>query len=258
MNRHVDILDQQELLGAAFVQSVLLHAAVAGALILSSISFQHSRQVWGSANTAAGTAVAINSVKTIPLPSRAGKINPVANDTESQVPQTPTPKPQPKVEVKVPEKAIPLPSKLAKKQPRPEASHVYRPEPIPENQLLSHVGQAAVSPLFEKPGSGGAGVGVNNAFGNQFGAYADLVVQRITNKWQTTGLAGLHLPIAVITFQISRDGSVKNPQIAQRSGNGTMDYSALRAVMDAGPFPPLPSNYNGSQADVELRFQLQQ
>lgn len=256
MRQHADILDQPELLGGAFVQSVLLHAAIAGALILSTISFQHSRQVWGSANTAAGTAVAINSVKTIPLPSRAGKVNPVANDTESQVPQAP--KPEPKKQVKVPdEDAIALKSRLAKKQPRPEAPQRYHNEPPPPNQVFSHEAPAAVSPMFEKPGSGGAGVGVNSAFGNQFGAYADLVVQRVTQKWQTGGLAGLHLPMAVITFQISRDGSVKNPQIAQRSGNSTLDYSALRAVMDAGPFPALPPNYSGSQADVELRFQLQ-
>jgi len=258
MQQHADILDQQESLGGPFVQSVLLHAAIAGALIISSISFQHSRQVWGSANTSAGNAVAVNSVKTIPLPSHAGIKNPVANDTESQVPQTPTPKPQPKREVKVPEKAIPLPSKLATRQPRPEASHTYHPQTIPENQLLSHVGQAAVSPMFEKPGAGGVGIGPNSTFGNQFGAYADLVVQRVTDKWQTGGLAGMHLPLVVVTFDISRDGTVKNARIAQRSGNSTLDYSALRAVTDAGPFPPLPPNYSGSSTNVELRFQLQQ
>src|SRR5271154_3120012 len=256
MQEHADILDQQELLGGAFVQSVLLHAAVAGALILSSISFQHSRQVWGSANTAAGTAVAINSVKTIPLPSRAGIVNPVANDTESQVPQAP--KPEPKKQIKAPDDAIPLKSRLAKKQPRPESLQRYRPQPPAPNQVFSREAPAAVSPMFEKPGSGGVGVGPNSAFGNQFGAYADLVVQRVTQKWQTTGLAGMHLPMVVITFQISRDGSVKNPQIAQRSGNSTLDYSALRAVSDAGPFPPLPPNYSGSSTSVELRFQLQQ
>ena len=111
--------------------------------------------------------------------------------------------------------------------------------------------------MFEKPGSGGVGVGPNSAFGNQFGAYADLVVRRVTDKWQTSGLAGMHLPMAVVTFDIQRDGSVKNPQISQRSGNSTLDYSALRAVMDAGPFPPLPPNYSGSSTSVELRFQLQ-
>lgn len=255
MDQHADILDQQESLGGPLVQSLLLHAAIAGALIVSTISFQHSRQVWGSANTSAGTAVAVNSVKTIPLPSRAGHVNPVANDTESLVPQAP--KPEPKKQIKVPEKAIPLPSRLAKRQPRPEASQRYRPEPPPPNQVFNRDAPAAVSPMFQKPGSGAVGVGPNSTFGNQFGAYADLVVQRVTQKWQTTGLAGLQLPMAVITFDILRDGSVKNAQIAQRSGNSTLDYSALRAVMDAGPFPPLPANYSGSSTNVELRFQLQ-
>jgi protein TonB len=256
MPHHVDILDQQESLGGPFVQSVLLHAAIAGALIVSTLSFQHSHEVWGSANTSAGTAVAINSVKTIPLPSRTGIKNPVANDTESQVPQAP--KPEPKKQVKAPdEDAIPLKSRLAKKQPRPEAPQRYRPQPPAPNQVFSREAPAAVSPMFEKPGSGGVGVGPNSAFGNQFGAYADLVVQRVTDKWQTSGLAGLQLPMAVITFDILRDGSVKNPKIAQGSGNSTLDYSALRAVMDAGPFPPLPPNYSGSSTSVELRFQLQ-
>jgi periplasmic protein TonB len=256
MQQHADILDQHESLGGPFVQSVLLHAAIAGALIVSTLTFKHSHEVWGSANTSAGTAVAVNSVKTIPLPSRAGKINPVANDTESQVPQAP--KPEPKKQVKVPdEDAVPLKSRLAKKQPRPEAPQRYRSEPLAQNQVVSRDAPAAVSPMFQKPGGGAVGVGPNSAFGNQFGAYADLVVRRVTDKWQTNGLAGLNLPMAVVTFDILRDGSVKNPQIAQRSGNSTLDYSALRAVTDAAPFPPLPSNYSGSSTSVELRFQLQ-
>ncbi len=256
MDQHADILDQQESLGGPFVQSVLLHVAIAAALIVSTISFQHSREVWGSANTSAGTAVTVNAVKSIPLPSRAGIVNPVANDTESQVPQAP--KPEPKKQVKVPDDAIPLKSRLARKQPRPQALQRYRPEPPVQNQVFSHEAPAAVSPMFQKPGSGGVGVGPNSAFGNQFGAYADLVVQRVTQKWQTTDLAGMRLPMAVITFDILRDGSVKNAQISQRSGNSTLDYSALRAVIDAAPFPPLPPQYSGSSTNVELRFQLQQ
>lgn len=257
MPQHADILDERDSLGGPFVQSVLLHAAIAGALVLSSIQFQHSRQVWGSTNTGAGTAVAINSVKTIPLPARVGKINPVANDTESQVPQATAPKPEPKTQVEIPDKAIPIKSKLAKKQPRPEVSRTYHPKFIPENQLLSRIGQAAVSPMFEKPGAGGVGVGPNNTFGNQFGAYASLVVQRVTEKWDTTGLAGLSLPIVVVSFDILRNGNIKNPQIVQRSGNSTLDYSALRAVSDAAPFPTLPAEYSSSSAHVELQFQLQ-
>jgi protein TonB len=256
MQQHADILEQKDSLRGPLLQSVLLHGALAGAFIVASINYQHSREVWGSANTSAGTAVAVNSVKTIPLPSRAGIKNPVANDTESQVPQAP--KVEPKKQIKAPDDAIPLKSRYAKRQPRPEAPQRYRPQQPAPNQVFSNTAPAAVSPMFQKPGSGGVGVGPNSALGNQFGAYASLVVQRVTEKWQTTGLAGYHLPIVVVTFEIQRDGSIRNPQIAQRSGNGTMDYSTLRAVSDAAPFPPLPPQFSGSSAHVELQFELQQ
>jgi len=252
---HHDILDEQDSLGGPFVQSVLLHAAVVGALIVSSIEFQHSHQVWGATNTGAGTAVAINSVKTIPLPSRAGQINPVANDTESQVPQQP--KLEPKKQVKVPdENAIPIKSRLAKRQPKPEASQKWHPKLIPENQVFSRLAPAAVSPMFQKPGAGGVGVGQNSTFGSQFGAYASLVVQRVTDKWETNGLTAGNL--VVVDFDIMRNGSVRNPRLAQRSGNANLDFSAIRAVTDAAPFPPLPANYSGSSTTVELQFQPQQ
>lgn len=255
MPQHADILDQEDSLGRPLLQSVLLHAAVVGALVVSSLQFEHSHQVWGSPNTGAGTAVAINSVKTIPLPSRAGRINPVANDTESQVPQAPD-KPQPKHEVKVPDNAIPIPSRYARRQPKREVSQKWRPKMIPENQVFSRLAPAAVSPMFQKPGAGGVGVGPNSTFGTEFGAYASLVIQRVADKWLTNGLSG-NSPVVVVTFDILRNGSIRNPQVEQRSGNTSLDYSVLRAVTDAAPFPPLPSNYSGSSTNVELRFVLQ-
>jgi protein TonB len=73
------------------------------------------------------------------------------------------------------------------------------------------------------------------------------------------GLAGSPAtPTVIVTFDILRDGSVRNSQIAQRSGNATLDNSALRAVMDAAPFPPLPPEYDRNEANVELHFQLKQ
>jgi len=260
MTPRVDILDERESLRGPFVQSVLLHVAIAGALVISTISFQHSREVWGAATTQAGDAVPVRPVKTIPLPSRAGQVNPVANDTESQVPQPP--KPQPKKQVKAPEeKAIPLLKKRRVDTRSLEDMNPHRyvpPQPPVSNQVYSPQAPAIVSPMFEKPGSGGVGVGPNSAFGNRFGAYANLVIQRVTEKWQTNGLAGTHTaPMVVITFDIQRDGSVRNAKVAQRSGVDTLDYSALRAVTDAAPFPPLPAEYGRSEANVELRFQLQ-
>ena len=236
------------------MQSIALHAAVFGFLVVSTLSFQRSHEVWGGP-THAGEAVAVNAVKSIPLPSRSGRHNPVANDTESQVPQAP--KPEPKKRVKVPEeKAIPLKSRQLKKQAQQQAQQRYRPEPLRENQMTSSQAPAAVSPLFQKPG-GAVGVGQNSTLGSRFGAYADLVAQRVTEKWQTSNLIGQSAPMVIVTFDILRDGTVRNAKVAQRSGNSTLDYSALRAVMDAAPFPPLPSGYDRNEAGVELQFQLQ-
>lgn len=257
MREYVDILDERESLRRPFVQSIALHLTVAALLVLSTISYQRSHETWGSARTMGGDAVAVNAVKNIPLPARTGHINPVANDTESQVPQQP--KPEPKTQVKAPEpKAIPLKSKFVKEQPRPQSPQRYQAAPPLPNQVYTSQAPAAVTPMFQKPGSGNVGVGQNSTLGNRFGAYADLVVQRVTEKWQTTGLAGLHsAPIVIVTFEILRDGSVRNVQLAQRSGNSTLDYSAQRAVMEAAPFPPLPPGYDRNEASVELNFQLQ-
>jgi protein TonB len=255
MPTHTDILDQQESLRGPFVQSVALHSAVAGLLVVSTLSFQHNHEAWGGP-TQAGDTVVITPVHNIPLPSHTGRVNPVANDTESQVQQAP--KPEPKKQVKVPEeKAIPLKSRTVKRQPQQQAQQKYRSEPLRPNQVTAAEAPAARSPIFQKPGGGSVGVGPNNALGDRFGAYADLVAQRVTERWQTSGLAGQSAPIAVITFDIQRDGSIRDAKVAQRSGNTTLDYSALRAVMDAAPFPPLPSAYERNEANVELRFQLQ-
>ena len=257
MTQHVDILDERESLRGPFLQSVLLHAGMAGLLVLSGISYQHSREVWGSTNTQAGNAVPVTAIKTIPLPSRVGLKNPVANDTESVVPQVP--KPALKKQIKAPEpNAIPMKSHVDTRSLEQMSPQKYREQVPPQNQVYSSQAPAVVSPMYEKPGSGGVGVNPNSAFGNRFGAYADLVIKRVTEKWQTNGLGNLHTaPIVIVTFDILRDGSVRNAKVAQSSGNNTLDVSALRAVMDAGPFPSLPVEYNRSEAGVELRFQLQ-
>ena len=258
MNPRLDILEERETLRGPFFQSVLLHVAIAGALVLSTINYTRSHEVWGSATTQLGDAVAVNAVKSIPLPSRAGQLNPVANDTESQVPQPP--KPQPKQPAKKLEpKAIPLKSRHTETRELDQLSpQRYRPQQPPPNQVYSSTAPAAVSPMFEKPGSGGVGVGPNSTFGNRFGAYADLVTRRVTDKWNTAGLGGLRTaPMVIVTFDILRDGSIRNAKVVQNSGNGSLDYSTLRAVMDAAPFPPLPAEYGKSDVNVELRFQLQ-
>src|SRR5947209_4173033 len=106
-----DILDTRESLTTPFLGSIVLHASVVAASILLSWQYGHSREMWGSPTPAGGGSVAINSVKTMPLPPRQGRLNPVANNTESRLPQAP-----PEKEVKrrtplPPPDAIPLKSR---------------------------------------------------------------------------------------------------------------------------------------------------
>ena len=60
-----------------------------------------------------------------------------------------------------------------------------------------------------------------------------------------------------MTFDIRRDGSVTNIRLIQRSGNYTVDTSAMRAVNEASPLEPLPKEFERNIASVEFRFKLQ-
>jgi len=58
-------------------------------------------------------------------------------------------------------------------------------------------------------------------------------------------------------FTIRRDGTVTGVRLSQSSGNMAMDLSVQRAILDAQPFPPLPSQFPKSEAPLEMKFVLQ-
>ena len=229
-----------------------------GTLVLLGIEFQGNRENWGSPTPSGGGSVAINPVHSLPIPSRRGRPNPVANDTESVVPPAPQ-QPVPKQKVKAPEPdAIPLKSKVTPKpQPTPASTQKYHPDVYKPNQVYSTQGSAAVSPMFAKQGAGTVGVDQNSVLGSRFGAYASLLMERVAEKWRTNGLEGVRTPYAIISVDIFRNGSTRNPRLVQTSGNYQLDTSALRAVTEASPFPPLPAGYERDVVNVEFRFQIQ-
>lgn len=112
--------------------------------------------------------------------------------------------------------------------------------------------------MYAKPGTtAGVGINPNSILGTRFGGYAAILMEAVGRHWNTAGLAGMQAPVAVVSVRIFRNGTTQNAQIAQRSGNSTVDYSALRAVTEAAPFPPLPPEYSGAYLDVDFQFQLQ-
>lgn len=262
MSPHVDILDQPERLAPSFFGSLAFHgllvATVAGA------GWVQSRNTisMGDPNGGRMGAVTVNPVASIALPSHAGPKNPVATDTESAVP-VPVSKAKPAPKVKAPDPtAIPIPSRNAKvSRPSQAAAPPDKwrasQKDLP-NQLYSTSGTRVSTPDYALAGGGGVGVGNNSPFGNQFGAYADLLRTRVAKYWQTTAIDPRlrTAPQVSVTFTLHRDGSATGIRITQKSGINALDISAQRAIMDAAPFPQLPPQFPKNEAEIEFVFEL--
>ena len=246
-------LDEPERLGRPFAFAVVFHAALLIALTVSAV-IKHDRTPFlGDQNPGAG--VAITAVKTIPIQARRGQTNPLANETESVVPQEPVKVKELKPpEPKQSEKAIEIPQRVSKPEPKPSVQFRPRTEYKP-NQVFSRTAPALVSPQMGLQGAGGVGIGPSSPFGTQFGAYAQQIRDLIAQKWNQAGIQAPPMATAMISIRIQRDGSVQITD-AQTSGVYQLDTSAKRAILDANPLPPLPPGFPRSDADVQLFFRL--
>ncbi|MDX1983965.1 MAG: hypothetical protein SFV51_27065 [Bryobacteraceae bacterium] len=88
------IIDQRDNLGGSFTASLLVHAVVFAAAAGWTWYAQTHRDAFGDPNSAGGVTVV--ATEGIPIIQRTGPVNPVANDTESQVPDRPKPAARPK------------------------------------------------------------------------------------------------------------------------------------------------------------------
>ncbi|MCL6506609.1 MAG: TonB family protein [Bryobacteraceae bacterium] len=261
MATHVDILETRDQLRRPLLASAALHAAVIAALALQTFVQRRPVETWGDPNSLGGSSVGITPVRQIPLPSRVGVPNPLASDTESAVPQPPAPKPEARARPEAEPEAIPLrgPAPIpARSRPAPRTAAPAKTPEAP-GQLYSDAGRALSSPLVGQTGRGGVGIGGRGAFGSRFGWYRDLLEQIIAQKWRTDQVDPRlqTAPPVIVTFLIHRDGRTSDIRIEQSSGNKALDYSALRAIYDASPFPPLPPGYERNEARIEIWFQLQ-
>jgi protein TonB len=262
MPGHVDILEQHESLRRPLLGSVAMHAAVFSLLALSTSLGERGRVLWGNPHAlGGGGSVGITPVRQIPLPYRAGASNPLAHDTESRVPRPPKPELERKAKPAPPE-AIALRGRkkaAAESQWARRRQTYYSKEPERANQLYSGAGQALSSPMFgAQTGTGGVGMGPGGAFGNRFGWYRDLLEQRVAQKWRTDDVDPRlqTAPPVIVTFELQRNGSIRDVRVLQSSGNIALDRSAQRAIYEAGPFPPLPQGYERDAARIEFWFQL--
>lgn len=257
MPGRVDILDQPEALGKPLAGSVLLHVALFGSLAAWHMATSRGGERFGNPNSLGGGGVMITAVSRIPLPATGGIVNPVANDTDSQVP-APPPKSKAAEKTREPDPdAIALKSRKQNRRTSDIAASRQRyrnPNQDRPSQLYSSTGQALASPMYGSTGGGGVGIGGGGAFGTRFGWYEQLLRERVAKAWQPP-VMDPRLQTVVITFDIHRDGSVRNVMVLQRSGNVLFDNSCQRAVLEASPFPQLPAGYERDSARIEFWFQ---
>lgn len=249
---------QNEQIGGSLAGSFALHGAVVGILLVWTYLF-HSGKNWGDSASTAG-AIQATMVNTIPLPPRAptDPDNVLATDAPNPAPIAPAPR---TVEAPKPEDVLVLkktakPIKLADKTTPPPPAH---PQPVKVDPNKAQTGDAPglrIAMNSTQTHAGTISVGTADAaFGSRFAFYVQQITQKVAQQWYT----GMLDPRATghrvyITFQVERDGSLTHVQIAQPSGDATLDQTALSAVQHIDTFGPLPDNYTGSHINVTYYF----
>lgn len=256
MSRHADILDEQESsLKRPLAGSLMLHAGIVTVLIGFSWWKQHNAVQWGDQNPLGG-AIGVSAVDKIPLPNRGLRPNPVANDTDSSVPQKPEKvekiekRPVPKEEPD----AVSLRNKKIPPRPQSQLSRKYPAVPQAANQIYNNTGPAVNSPLYGQRGVGGIGIGQSTVAGRGCGGYLELIRQRIQTKWDAQPVANGFKSTVVASLNLQRSGTVRGVAILQAT-QSELGYAAQRAIMDASPFPPFLPTCEGNEAKIEVRFE---
>lgn len=90
-----------------------------------------------------------------------------------------------------------------------------------------------------------------------FTYYLRLIQSKIGERWTPPRAAAAGGERVVVLFEIQRDGQVRETQVEKSSGNTLYDQSAMRAVIEASPFPPLPPEFKASSLRVHFGFEFQ-
>jgi protein TonB len=193
------------------------------------------------------------------LPSRAPTATPTPEPRERPVREAP----------RLPEPALPkpsLPPRLAaplrageKELPSlaqsPSTAHVEKPQRT-ERPVESRPAPEAPRGL---PTGSPAGVGARSLDASDFpyAWYLRQVLQKVEGEWQRQNHRTAPSQQPLVLVEIQRDGTIRMPKIDQSSGNALYDQAALRAVLDASPFPPLPQDWARPSLRVQFRFDLE-
>src|SRR5262245_45897095 len=155
----------------------------------------------------------------------------------------------------LPDRSLPQPSREPAREPaRPRPSDKELPMLASRTPAPTRRGRAAPPP--QPPGSptgsaSGSGPLTLSVTDFPYAYYIRQVAGKIREKWDGKAIPGQQ---PAVIFEIGRDGRVGQATINKSSGNPAYDQVALRAINDAGPFPPLPDDFKKPVLRIGLQF----
>jgi len=107
-------------------------------------------------------------------------------------------------------------------------------------------------------GSGaGYGTGVGVDAGNfPYIGYVNILRNKVAQNWNPEPYPSSSPKKVLVYFKILKDGVVANLTVKESAGVSFIDRSAIRAIMNSAPFPPLPAGYADDYLGVYFMFEL--
>lgn len=232
--------------------ALLLHAAVAGILLVSAMS-SPPRFVPGrtlavrlqSAGSLKGHAV---DLAPAPAPPSSEAERPKILKPPDEVPPPPSPKAKLLPAKEDPKKNPPLPA-FTDPKGRGKTPSTGHPSPGPAPPSPA---EGSGSSAGDGPGTGVGGLKFDQPGFNYPYYYERVKIAIETNWFKPTAT----IPTSpVVHFTIQKDGTITDPELVTSSGLPFVDRAALRAVVAASPLPPLPGDFQAGRVSLSVLFE---
>ena len=174
-----------------------------------------------------------------------------ASQTTAAV-QTPQPAPAAQTPTKAPaKKAYSSKTEIAAKPKQKTA----KPAPLAAPSVLEESKEpTAAAPDTGEEANAFGGGNIQTDFSDfPYPWYITQVRNALWIEWEKRRPAGNTLA-ALVSFAIARDGKIKDLKTEKKSGDDTFDFAATSAVINAGPFAPLPMYYEKDELTVTVEF----
>jgi periplasmic protein TonB len=226
-------------LGHIVVVAVIVAVTLSGMLDRTTVHVVNLFPSIAAVGTPAGTPAALPT--RTPLPARP-----------------PVPEPEPRVREAAKPAEAALPSRaVAPRAGDRELPPLGTPSDRRGKTAVEPAARQAASALGQSTGSiTGQGTMTLDVTDFPHAWYLRQVLQKVEERWQTQNRPNEPGQKPRIYVEIQRDGSIATPRIEQSSGSTYYDRAALRAISEASPFPPLPSDWSKPALRVLFNFDL--